>query len=121
MAVDPPNIIGRGDRQEYQCARRARLEKTREAARKRRAADPEGYREYGRKWRAANPQKVREYQRRWGAANKNKRATREERLTKRAAARLRKDKAVSTQLRSWGRRPVVNVTWRRERNEELLT
>jgi septal ring factor EnvC (AmiA/AmiB activator) len=29
--------------------------------------------------------------------------------------------AVSTQLRSWGRRPVVNVTWRRERNEELLT
>jgi hypothetical protein len=92
MAVDPPNIIGRGDRQEYQCARRARSEKTREAARKRRAADPEGYREYGRKWRAANPQKVREYQRRWRAANKNKRATREERLTKRAAARLRKDR-----------------------------
>jgi hypothetical protein len=57
------------------------LEKAREAARKRRAADPERYREYGRKWRAAKPQ-----------ANKNKRATREESLTKRAAAQLRKDK-----------------------------
>jgi hypothetical protein len=81
MAVDPPNIIGRDDRQEYQRAHRARLEKAREAARKRRAADPERYREYGRKWRAAKPQ-----------ANKNKRATREERLTKWAAAQLRKDK-----------------------------
>ena len=90
--ADPPNITGRDDRQEYQRTRRARLEKAREAARKRRAADPEGYREYGRKWRAAHPQKTREYQRRWRAANKDKRATPEERLTKRAAARLRKDR-----------------------------
>ena len=87
MAVDPPNITGRDDRQH-----RARLEKAREAARERRAADPEGYREYGRKWRAANPEKPREYQRRWWAANKDKRAGHEERLTKRAAAQLRKDK-----------------------------
>jgi len=92
MAVDPPNITGRDDRQEYQRAHRIRLEKAREAARERRAADPEGYREYGRKWRAAHPQKTREYQRRWRAANKDKRAARGERLTKRAAAQLRKDR-----------------------------
>jgi len=90
MAVDPPNITGRDDRQEYQRAHRSRLEKAREAARERRAADPEGYREYGRKWRAAHPQKTREYQRRWRAANKDKRAAPS--LPKRAAAQLRKDK-----------------------------
>ena len=66
------------------------MECSRERTRKRRAADPEGYREYGRKWRAANPEKPREYQRRWWAANKDKRAA--PRLTKRAAAQLRKDR-----------------------------
>ena len=66
------------------------MECSRERARKHRAADPEGYREYGRKWRAANPEKPREYQRRWWAANKDKRAA--PRLTKRAAAQLRKDR-----------------------------
>ena len=68
------------------------MECSRERTRRRRAADPEGYREYGRKWRAANPEKPREYQRRWWAANKDKRAARGERLTKRAAAQLRKDR-----------------------------
>jgi hypothetical protein len=66
------------------------MECSRERARKHRAADPEGCREYGRKWRAANPEKPREYQRRWWAANKDKRAA--PRLTKRAAAQLRKDR-----------------------------
>ena len=66
------------------------MECSRERTRRRRAADPEGYREYGRKWRAANPEKPREYQRRWWAANKDKRAA--PRLTKRAAAQLRKDR-----------------------------
>jgi hypothetical protein len=42
--------------------------------------------------RAADPQKHRDYMRRWRAANKNKQATHEKRLTKRAAARLRKDR-----------------------------
>ena len=68
------------------------MECSRERTRRRRAADPEGYREYGRKWRAANPEKPREYQRRWWAANKDKRAGHEKRLTKRAAAQLRKDR-----------------------------
>ena len=109
MTVAPPDIIGRDEARalglkrfftgepckhghvaERDVNNRECMECSRERARKRRAADPEGYREYGRKWRAANPEKPREYQRRWWAANKDKRAA--PRLTKRAAAQLRKDR-----------------------------
>ena len=109
MTVAPPNIIGRDEARAFGLKRfftgkpckhghvaerdvnnRECMECSRERTRRRRAADPEGYREYGRKWRAANPEKPREYQRRWWAANKDKRAA--PRLTKRAAAQLRKDR-----------------------------
>ena len=111
MAAAPPSIIGRdaasalglkrfftgepcrhGHIVERSVSDSGCMECSREHTRKYRAADPEGYREYGRKWRAANPEKAREYQRRWWAANKDKRAGHEERLTKRAAAQLRKDR-----------------------------
>ena|SRR6516225_6822231 len=84
------NPCKRGHVAERDVDSRECMECSRERGRKRRAADPEGYREYGRKWRAANPEKPREYQRRWWAANKDKRAA--PRLTKRAAAQLRKDR-----------------------------
>ena len=84
------NPCKRGHVAERDVDSRECMECSRERTRKRRAADPEGYREYGRKWRAANPEKPREYQRRWWAANKDKRAA--PRLTKRAAAQLRKDR-----------------------------
>jgi hypothetical protein len=109
--LNPPNIIGRdeagalglkrfftgepckrGHFAERDVSSRECMECSRERARKRRAADPEGYREYGRKWRAENPEKAREHQRRWRAANKDKRAARGEKFTKRAAAQLRKDR-----------------------------
>ena len=86
------NPCKRGHVAERDVDSRECMDCSRERARKRRAADPEGYREYGRKWRAANPEKPREYQRRWWAANKDKRAGHEKRLTKRAAAQLRKDR-----------------------------
>ena len=57
-----------------------------------RAANPERERKHQLAWRAANPEKAREYRRRWRAANKDKRAGHEERLTKRAAAQLRRDR-----------------------------
>ena len=96
MTAAPPDIIGRDEARalglkhfftgepckhghvaERDVNSRECMECSRERTRKRRAADPEGYREYGRKWRAAN---------------KDKRAGHEKRLTKRAAAQLRKDR-----------------------------
>jgi len=54
-----------GKRAECRCC-------TREAARKRRAANPEKQREYDRKRYAANPEKAREYDSKYRAANREK-------------------------------------------------